>query len=96
MKELRRNQLHQDLSRLSKATAVAACRAMVTTNGDFLFSVEKDQELTFSLSGTHKSLYGTELETWDMEGMEREMAVWSATTDGNLEFHSSSPSAFGI
>lgn len=71
MKELSRSQLHWHLYRLTKATAIAACRAMVMTNWDFLSSVDKVQELTFSLSGTHKSLYGKEIETWEMEGMER-------------------------
>lgn len=67
MKELSRSQLHWHLSRLTKATAITACRATVTTNGDLLFSGDKVQELTFSLSGTHKSLYGTEIEIQEME-----------------------------
>lgn len=74
MEELSRSQLHWHLSRLTEATAMAAGRAMGTTwglNGDFLFSMGKTQELTFSLSGIYKSQYGTETETWDMEGMER-------------------------
>lgn len=71
MEGLSRSQLHRHLSRLTKATAIAACRAVVTTNGDFLFSGQKVQDLTFNLFRTHKSLYGAEIETWDTEGMER-------------------------
>lgn len=59
--------------------------------------MEKVQELTFSPSGTHKSLYATEIETWDTEGMESgKWQQWSATTDGNLKSHSGNPSVPGI